>query len=52
MVYLFFPSLRYSDQPMEESYEEAVIKVIEQEWTCLGFQQLPSWTVMEDMPRM
>lgn len=40
------------DQPMEESYEEVTIKVVEQEWTCLGSQQLPCWTVMEDMPRM
>lgn len=40
------------EQPMEESYEEAVTKDVEQEWTCLDFQQLPCWTVMEDMPRM
>lgn len=40
------------EQPMEASYEEVVIKVIQQEWTCLDFQQLPCWTVMEDMPRM
>lgn len=39
-------------QPMEESYEEVVIKLIQQEGTCLDFQQLPCWTVMEDMPRM
>ncbi|GAB1291197.1 Zinc finger protein 637 [Apodemus speciosus] len=37
---------------MEKSYEEAVSNAIEPEWTCLGFQQLPCWTVMEDMPRM
>lgn len=37
---------------MEESYEEVVIKVVRQEWTCLDFQQLHCWTVMEDMPRM
>lgn len=40
------------EQPMEASYEEVVIKVIQQEWTCLDFQQLPCWTVMEDIPRM
>ncbi|GAB5578585.1 zinc finger protein 32 isoform X2 [Prionailurus iriomotensis] len=37
---------------MEESYEEVVIKVIRQAWTCLDFQQLPCWTVTEDMLRM
>lgn len=47
-----FPSLGTQVQPMEESYEEVVIKLIQQEWTCLDFQQLPCWTVMEDMPRM
>lgn len=47
-----FPSLGAQEQPMEELYEEVVIKVIEQEWTCLDFQQLHCWTVMEDMPRM
>lgn len=48
----FFSSSGTPEQPMEASYEEVVIKVIQQEWTCLDFQQLPCWTVMEDMPRM
>lgn len=52
VLFLFFPSLGTQVQPMEESYEEVVIKLIQQEWTCLDFQQLPCWTVMEDMPRM
>lgn len=52
LVYFIFCPPGTQDQPMEESYEEAVVKVIEQEWTCLGSQQLPCWTVMEDMPRM
>lgn len=39
-------------QPMEEPYKETVTKVIEQEWTCLGFRQLLCWTVMEDTHRM
>lgn len=47
-----FPSLGAQEQPMEELYEELVIKIIKQEWTCLDFQQLPCSTVMEDMPRM
>lgn len=42
-----FPSLGTQVQPMEESYEEVVIKLIQQEGTCLDFQQLPCWTVME-----
>lgn len=48
----FFSSSGAQEQPMEASYEEVVIKVIQQEWTCLDFQQLPCWTVMEDIPRM
>lgn len=52
LVYFILCPSGTQDQPMEESYEEVTIKVVEQEWTCLGSQQLPCWTVMEDMPRM